>query len=186
MRDSLRFDFVGDGDSDILLRNSTTGELELWKLEATELAATAALPEVDPDCTRQLVQRQLQSVNSHEQFLETPLELDVSAIVPRQERLELDALPKSALVYGDRVPLDYEIEDNQGVVRMRIREGQARRLRAEDLPDVDRPLRFTVVRGKRAAVRASDLDTLHQALASLPRRKERHQHSRKQRRRRRH
>ena len=144
------------------------------------------LPEVDPDRTHQLVQRQLQSVNSHEQFLETPLELDVSAIVPRQERLELDALPKSALVYGDRVPLDYEIEDNQGVVRMRIREGQARRLRAEDLPDVDRPLRFTVVRGKRPAVRASDLDTLRQALASLPRRKERHQPSRKHRRRRRH
>ena len=142
------------------------------------------LPEVDPERTHQLVEQQLRPVNSHEQFLETPLELDLSEIVPREARIALDALPKSALVYGDRVPLDYEIENNEGVVRMRIREGQARRLRSEDLPNVDRPLRFTVARGKQTAVRASDLETLHRALASLPRRKER-RHSRKHHRRRR-
>ncbi len=142
------------------------------------------LPEVDPERTHQLVEQQLRPVNSHEQFLETPLELDLSEIVPREARIALDALPKSALVYGDRVPLDYEIENNEGVVRMRIREGQARRLRSEDLPNVDRPLRFTVARGKQTAVRASDLETLHRALASLPRRKE-GRHSRKHHRRRR-
>ncbi len=145
------------------------------------------LPEADPERTHELVEQQLQSVNSHEQFLETPLDLKVSEIVPREARLELDTLPKSAFVHGDRVPLDYEIENNQGVVRMRIREGQARRLRPEDLPDIDRPLRFTVVRGKRATVRASDLETLHRALESWPRLKERRQHYRKHgRRRRRH
>ncbi len=144
------------------------------------------LPEVDPERTHELVEQQLQSVNSHEQFLETPLDLNVSEIVPREARLELDVLPKSALVYGDRVPLDYEIENNEGVVRMRIREGQARRLRPIDLPGVDRPLRFAVIRGKRVTIRASDLETLHRALASVPRRKERHHHDRKHRRRRRH
>lgn len=42
-------DFDGDGYSDILLRNSATGDLELWKLEGTEIAEVEALPRVEPD-----------------------------------------------------------------------------------------------------------------------------------------
>ena len=49
--------------------------------------------------------------------------------------------PWSAL-RGDAVPLDYELADGQGVARVRLREGQARRLRDGDLPPLDRPLRF--------------------------------------------
>jgi len=138
---------------------------EYWRRSGGTLA------EADPKNTRRRVAEQIGHVNSLEEFLSMPLELNVTRVVQEDARAKLDALPKSAMVHGDRVPLDYEIENHEAVVRMRLREGQARRLRQKDLPKVDRPLRFTIVSGKRAAVRASDLDELHQALAALPHRK---------------
>ena len=140
---------------------------EYWRRSGGKLA------DADPKRTHRLVEEQLRQVDSIEEFLETPLRLDVADIVAREARADLDALPKSAMVYGDRVPLDYEIENQEAVVRMRLREGQARRLRIKDLPEVDRPLRFTVVRGKQSAVRAADLEELQRVLATLPRRKDR-------------
>ncbi|MEE8507059.1 MAG: hypothetical protein V3S40_12675, partial [Kiloniellales bacterium] len=152
---------------------------EYWRRSGGPLA------EADPKNTRRRVAEQIGHVNSLEEFLATRLELNVARVVQEDARAQLDALPKSAMVHGDRVPLDYEIENHEAVVRMRLREGQARRLRQEDLPKIDRPLRFTVVRGKRAAVRASDLAELHQALAALPHRKGRRRVTRKRYRRRR-
>ena len=55
---------------------------------------------------------------------------------------------------GDAAPLDYEVADGQGVARVRLREGQARRLREGDLPPLDRPLRFAVVRGRHQPILA--------------------------------
>ena len=152
---------------------------EYWRRSGGTLA------EADPTNTRRRVAEQIDHVNSLEEFLTTRLELNVARVVQEDARAELDALPKSAMVHGDRVPLDYEIENHEAVVRMRLREGQARRLRQEDLPKVDRPLRFTVVRGKRAALRAADLDELRQALAALPHGKGRRRVTRKRYRRRR-
>ena len=48
-------------------------------------------------------------------------------------------------------------------------EGQARRLQQRDVPSLDRPLRFTVVRGKRPAIRAATLEELRRQLSELPR-----------------
>jgi len=56
-----------------------------------------------------------------------------------------------------------------GVARLRLREGQARRLRERDLPSLDRPVRFIVLRGKREAVRADSLADLGTKLAGLTR-----------------
>jgi hypothetical protein len=84
-------------------------------------------------------------------------------------RAELDALPSSLFVYGDRVPLEYEVERGAGVARLRRKEGQARRLQPKDLPELDRPLRFTVVRGRREAVRADSVEELHARLQTLTR-----------------
>ena len=95
------------------------------------------------------------------------LTVDVESLVPEADRARLDGLPSSASIRGDRAALDYEIENGLGVVRLRLREGQARRLREQDLPAVDRPLRFTVVRGKRAAIRSDDLDDLRVKLLTL-------------------
>ena len=137
------------------------------------------LPGADPQHAHDLLAAQLVEVDDIDDFLKTSIRLDLENIVPADVREPLDALPKSAVVFGDRVPLDYEIENGRGVVRLRLREGQARRLRSRDLPEVDRPLRFTVVRGKDAAVRAQNLAELTSMLAAMPAKKERHPFSRK-------
>jgi hypothetical protein len=42
------YDFDGDGYSDILFRNVTTGELKLWQMHGTRIAAVIPLPRMDP------------------------------------------------------------------------------------------------------------------------------------------
>jgi hypothetical protein len=71
------------------------------------------------------------------------------------------------------VAIEYDVDRGVGVARLRLREGQARRLRDDDLPALDRPLRFTVLRGKREAVRAASLDELRALLRALPQRERR-------------
>jgi hypothetical protein len=110
---------------------------------------------------------QLGRIGSWEEFINTRLSLDPEAGIPEGVRRELDALPSSLHLYGDRVPVDYEVEQGVGVVRLRLKEGQARRLQPSDVPRFDRPVRFTVVRGKRDAVRANSLEELRQALSGL-------------------
>ena len=108
--------------------------------------------------------RQLGSVASWQDFVETRITLDVDETIPVAARQALEALPSSVHLYGDRVPLDYEVENGVGIVRVRLKEGQARRLQAQDLPPFDRPVRFTVVRGKREALRSDTLDNLRRQL----------------------
>ena len=112
---------------------------------------------------------QLKGVTSWDEFINTRLVLDIDASVPEGLRHELDALPSSIHLYGDRVPVDYEVERGAGVIRLRLKEGQARRLQPRDLPPLDRPVRFTVLRGKREAVRADTLEDLRRQLSSLSR-----------------
>jgi hypothetical protein len=69
-------------------------------------------------------------------------------------------------VLGDTVPIRYEIRDGQGIARLELREGQARRLTPADLPRLDRPLHFAVVRGNRPAVEAETIEALEAALQS--------------------
>ncbi|HEX9704143.1 MAG TPA: DEAD/DEAH box helicase [Gemmatimonadales bacterium] len=112
---------------------------------------------------------QLERVGSWEEFINTRLSIDVDALIPAPVRAELEALPASIHLYGDRVPLEYDVEQDTGVVRLRLKEGQARRLQPRDLPAFDRPARFTVVRGKREALRADSLDDLRNRLTGLGR-----------------
>ena len=110
---------------------------------------------------------QLGGVNSWDDFIAARISLDPDAAIPERERQTLDALPSSVFLYGDRVPVDYDVEQGVGVVRLRLKEGQARRLDLGDLPTFDRPMRFTVTRGKHEAVRASSLDELRKGLRGL-------------------
>ena len=112
---------------------------------------------------------QLSGVDSWDEFINTRLVLDVDEMVPEAERHALEALPASVHLYGDRVPVDYEVEQGSGVVRLRLKEGQARRLQPRDLPPFDRPVRFTVIRGKREAVRSDSLEDLRRQLSGLSR-----------------
>ena len=133
------------------------------------------LEEADPERVRGLLGAQFSDVRTYEEFLSTAVELDVTEPVPEETRIQLEALPSSAHVLGDRVPLRYELEGELGVVRLNVREGQARRLRERDLPSVDRPLRFGLVRGRKVTVRADSLNDLKRAARSTPKR---HKHRR--------
>jgi hypothetical protein len=108
---------------------------------------------------------QLEGMETWKQFLETPLALEPEAMVAESERRRLDALPSMIRLRGDAVPLDYEIAGGEGVVRLRLREGQGRRLSSDELPELDRPLRFAVVRGGVPPLRADSLPELRQLLA---------------------
>jgi hypothetical protein len=66
------------------------------------------------------------------------------------------------------VEIHYDVEEtpegNVGVARLRLPEKLARTLAAEELPKLDRPLRFIVTRGARGAARANTLDELQEEL----------------------
>ena len=127
------------------------------------------LAEADPERAAARLAAQLERVRSWDEFINVRLALDPDDIVPAAARAELEALPASLHLYGDRVPIDYEVERGAGVIRLRLKEGQARRLQARDLPTLDRPVRFAVLRGKREAVRADSLDELRDRLRGLSR-----------------
>jgi hypothetical protein len=136
---------------------------ELWRRSGGTLEAAA------PGEVRSRIAAQLAEVTGWSDFLATRLVLDAEALVSQAERDRLLDLPSSVRLLGDSVPLDYEIAaGGPAVVRLRLREGQARRLKARDLPALDRPIRFSVVRGNRPALKADSLEELGRALQELP------------------
>ncbi|MEP6472803.1 MAG: helicase-related protein, partial [Gemmatimonadota bacterium] len=153
------------------LRHALEKAGELWRRSAGRLDALST------DVSRQRLTEALAAVSSMEEFLATPLSLDLAAAIPADVRGELEHLPSVIRLLGDIVPLDYEIEDGAGVVRLRLKEGQVRRLRPEMLPGFDRPIRFAVMRGQDSALKADTLDELRDALERRPdeRRERRHQ-----------
>jgi len=105
--------------------------------------------------------------NLHD-YRAAPLRFDADAFVPRPERARLSALPGAAELRDRTVPVHYEIEDTPdgplGVVRLVIPEKVARGLIREELPALDRPMRFTVTRGGRGSVKADSFDEIADAL----------------------
>jgi hypothetical protein len=135
---------------------------ELWRRSG------GTLPETSPGRVRARLRRQVDHVESWDDFVHTKLALDVAALVSESERERLHALPSSVRVRGDAAPLRYEIEDGSGVARLSLREGQARRVRPEELPPLDRPLRFAVTRSHQPPSLGA---TLAEAIAGLRRQK---------------
>jgi hypothetical protein len=145
--------------------NRAVGALdELWRRSA------GTLPAASPEAIRGLIRAQLDEVTSWDEFLHTRIVLDADALVDATTRERLEALPSMVRVRGDAVPVDYELADGTGVARIRLREGQAKRLRPGELPPFDRPLRFAVVRGRHEPILADTLPELHAALKRAPRR----------------
>lgn len=139
---------------------------ELWRRSGGTLA------QADAGTLRPRLRSALAGVTSWQEFLGTRVALDADALVDADTRARLLELPSMVHLLGDAVPLDYEVDDGEGVVVLRLREGQLRRLKPEELPTVDRPLRFSVMRGAKPALRGRTLDELRQALQDEPR--ERH------------
>jgi ATP-dependent helicase HrpA len=134
---------------------------ELWRRSA------GSLPEINGPALRSRVRDQLLQVTSWEGFLETRLALHPLELVHEHVREALLQLPSMIRIKGDAVSLDYGIDDGIGVVRLRLREGQAHQLQERDVPALDRPVRFTVVRGGEEAIRAASLGELRAKLKGL-------------------
>ena len=101
----------------------------------------------------------LAGVNGYTEFLETPLAIDPDALVPPEERARWMALPDHIWIADRSYPLDYALgDDGTAVVRARIPAKTLNEVDEAELPAFDRPLHWTVTRGKHEAVRASSLD----------------------------
>jgi hypothetical protein len=132
---------------------------EYWRRSGGRLVTAS------PDAVAAALARQLSGVSSWDGFVRTRLELDVAGFVGDAERQALDALPASVSLLGDRIPLHYDIEHGEPVIRLRLREGKARRLRQDTVPVLDRPVRFSVLRGRQEVLRAASLEELVTGLA---------------------
>jgi hypothetical protein len=145
------------------LRRALAALDELWRRSGGTLPATS------PDAVGGSIQAQLEGIQSWDDFLHTRIALDPAALVDAATRARLDTLPDMIRLRGDAVPLDYELADGQGVARVRLREGQAKRLRDGDLPPLDRPLRFAVLRGRHDPILADSVAELQAELRRAPR-----------------
>jgi hypothetical protein len=121
----------------------------------------------ESELTRYFLER-LKDVGSYDEFMETDLAVDPEAFAPAAERRRLLALPDTIELNGEEYPLDYAVEDGRAIARARIPERAVWGLHESDVPAVDRPVHWTVLRGKREAIRAATLEEAKE-LASRPR-----------------
>jgi hypothetical protein len=137
----------------------TLGELdELWRRSGGTLEA------VSPQAVRGKIRSQLESVRGWQDFLRSRIGLNQDELVDLSTREQLGELPGRIHLRGDAVPLDYEVRNGQGIARVRLREGQAKRLRADELPRLDRPLVFAVQRGRHPPILADSIPDLQALL----------------------
>jgi hypothetical protein len=113
-------------------------------------------------------ERQLAGVNSMDDFRNSRFTLNADEIVPREVRDKYADLPSTVIIRDREIDIEYDAEENEGgftgVARLRLPEKIARNLTDAELPGLDRPLRFVVVRGQRGAIRADTLDELQDLL----------------------
>jgi len=98
-----------------------------------------------------------------------PLLIDRRDFLTDAQLAAARALPDTVEVRDREVGIEYDFEEHDDgtavkVARLRLPEKLARTLVQEELPALDRVLRFIVVRGARGAVRAADLLTLQERL----------------------
>ena len=108
------------------------------------------------------------SVRSMDDFRNARLILNSDEIVPREVRARYVTLPLSVVIRDREIDIDYDVEERDGqrlgFARLRLPEKLARNLSPPELPVLDRPLRFVVIRGQRGAIRADSLDELQEIL----------------------
>ncbi len=114
-------------------------------------------------------EQQLADVSSMDQFKAARLDVDRDQFVSREIRDRIASLPGYATVRDREVEIDYDVEERdgvrQGVARLRLPEKIARTLSDGEIPQLDRPVRFVVLRGQRGAVRSDTLEDLQEKLA---------------------
>lgn len=111
---------------------------------------------------------QMGTATTWEAIRALPMLIDRRDFVSEAQLATARALPGAVEVRDRTVMLEYDVEEHDGrlrpVVRLRLPEKLARTLVHEELPVLDRPLRFVVPRGQRGAVRADDLLELQERL----------------------
>jgi hypothetical protein len=116
-----------------------------------------------------LYEGQLSNVNSMDEFRAARLTVDKTKFVPRDVREQIENLPTQVQIRDRDVDIDYDVEERngerRGVARLRLPEKIARSLTEGEIPRLDRPIRFVVLRGQRGAVRADTLEELQNLLA---------------------
>ncbi|HEX8696861.1 MAG TPA: hypothetical protein VF746_30865 [Longimicrobium sp.] len=132
---------------------------EVWRRSG------GAAPKVSEEALVDLVAERLRGVGSYREFMETPLRFDADELVPRADRERWLALPDTVEIGGDEYPLDYGFEGEIAVVRARVPAKLLYQIDEGDVPALDRPLHWTVTRGKREAVRAASLEEAKRLMA---------------------
>ena len=116
-----------------------------------------------------LYEQQLADVNSMDEFRAARLVVDKTRFVPREVREQIQNLPTHVQIRDREVEIDYDVEERdgerRGVARLRLPEKTARTLSEGEVPRLDRPIRFVVLRGQRGAVRADTIEELQDLLA---------------------
>jgi len=106
--------------------------------------------------------------SSWEEIRALPMLLDRRDWVSDAQLAAARALPGAVEIRDRTVSIDYDVEEHDGgrvpVARLRLPEKLARTMVAEELPRLDRALRFVVPRGQRGSVRADDLLDLQDKL----------------------
>ncbi|MGK2960643.1 MAG: DEAD/DEAH box helicase [Gemmatimonadaceae bacterium] len=114
-------------------------------------------------------EQRLEDVNSMNDFRNARLTLDRDSIVPADVREKYADLPETVLIREREVDVEYDVEDKGGeltaIARLRLPEKLARTMTEEEVPVLDRPIRFVVIRGQRGAIRGETLDELQDLLA---------------------
>jgi len=150
------------------LRRALADLDELWRRSG------GALTDLAPDALRARVRGALDGVTSWDDFVRTRIAIDPVDLVDTGTRERLEALPGRLHLRGDAVPLDYEVMGGEGVARVRLREGQAKRLRPDEIPPLDRPLKFAVQRGRHPPLLADTIPALQALLRRAPKPDEDH------------
>lgn len=116
-----------------------------------------------------LYEEQLATINSMDDFKSARLAVDKEKFIPRDTSERLERLPDNVRIRDHDVEIDYDVEERdgqrRGVARLRLPEKVARTLTEAEIPKLDRPVRFVVLRGQRGAVRADYLAELQERLA---------------------
>ena len=114
-------------------------------------------------------EERLAPIGAMADFRDARFNLDADAIVPREVRERYAALPDTAIIRDREVDIEYDIEESDAgltaVARLRLPEKLARTLTNAEVPALDRPVRFIVIRGQRGAIRADTIEELQEALS---------------------
>ena len=117
----------------------------------------------------QWYESQMGDMDDWESIRALPFRLDRRDFFSHEQYDEAQALPGAVEIRDRALALQYEVEEPDttpfGVVRIQLPEKIARGLTAEEIPKLDRPIRYVVPRGQRGSVRANSLSELQDKLA---------------------